>query len=921
MLTAGWKWRSVSVLAAILWCGALPLHAATIYVGEGDNLQAALNAAQPGDTILLGQGVEFVGTFVLPVKAGSDWITLRSATPDAVLPAAGVRIHPAHGPLLARLRSSTIDTPALRTAPGAHHWDLRYLEFTANPSATGEILQLGDGSSAQNAPEMVPHHIVVRHVYVHGDPAIGQKRCIALNAADVTISDSYVSDCKSTTQDSQAIAGWNGPGPFTIENNYLEAAGENVMFGGSDPAIADLVPTNITVRGNHFSRPMAWRNPIIPTPQGVTAAAEAGGSLPAGTYGYRVVARRLVGGTTIGRSTASTEVTAAATGDTGNAVRIRWDAVPGATEYLVYGRTPGVETIFWKVTTTEFVDTGAAGSSGNVPTTAGTVWMVKNLFELKNARHVVVAGNIFENHWKESQPGYSIVLTPRNSGGSCPWCIVEDVTFQYNLLTNVAGGFNVLGYDSPGVTRQTNNLTFVHNEARMSTSLGGTAWFLQLGDEPRDVKVCQNTVDSNGTTVVYVYGGTSADPREVYGFVYAGNAARHNNYGINGAFFSFGLQILNMFYPGYKWEKVYLAGASASRYPPGTLNVTPFEDQFVDAAAGDYTVRTGSVLQGAAPTTPNLCGDNPDVLPYPDLGADHATLMARIAGVRVDPPVNVPTPPAAALTVACTYLECAFSDQSTAGSAALAERRWSFGDGSESTDGSGTHTYAAAGTYRIRLIVWDADGLSDSQTTTVSVRPPNVAPTASFGAACVDLVCTFTDTSSDSDGQIAAWAWTFGTAGTSSEAAPTFRFPAPGTYQVTLTVTDNEGATGTTTAAVNVTAVLHVAFMDAAISSGRNSKNGSWQVSAIVEAHGADERTIAGATITATWTGLSSKTLTCVTGTDGRCRIDTGTLGASRASATLTVLSLSAPLSVNQFPANHDAAGNPTGMSVTYIKP
>jgi hypothetical protein len=57
--------------------------------------------------------------------------------------------------------------------------------------------------------EQVPHRFVLNHVYVHGDPFIGQKRCIALNAADVTISDSYVSDCKSATQDSQAIGGWN----------------------------------------------------------------------------------------------------------------------------------------------------------------------------------------------------------------------------------------------------------------------------------------------------------------------------------------------------------------------------------------------------------------------------------------------------------------------------------------------------------------------------------------------------------------------------------------------------------------------------------------------------------------------------------------------------------------------------------------
>ncbi|HEU4889899.1 MAG TPA: PKD domain-containing protein, partial [Vicinamibacterales bacterium] len=735
--------RSVRLLAAVLWLGAIPIEAATIYVGEGDSLQAALDAAQPGDTVVLAQGVEFVGTFVLPVKGGADWITVRSSVPDAMLPGPGVRIHPAHAPLLARLRSSMPDTPALRTAPGAHHWDIRYLEFAANPSGTGDVIQLGDGSSAQFSPEQVPHHIVLNHVYVHGDRFIGQKRCIALNAADVTISDSYVSDCKSATQDSQAICGWNGPGPFTIENNYLEAAGENVMFGGSDPSIADLVPSNITFRGNHVSRPMSWRDPIVPTPGGVSAAVEADGLLPPGIYAYRIVARHVVGNGTIARSTASAEVTADATRPD-NSVRIHWDPVPGATEYLVYGRTAGAETTFWKVTTTEFVDTGEAGSPGAVPTTAGTRWVVKNLFELKAGRNVVVESNIFENNWPNGQNGYAVVLTPRNSGG-CPWCVVEDVSFRYNLVRNTASGFNLLGYDNSGVTKQTNNIRIAHNVMVLSTTLGGQGWFVQMGDEPRDVKLCHNTIDSNGTTVVYVYGGTATDPREVLGFEYAGNAARHNNYGMNGGFFTFGNAILNAWYPGYKWEANYLAGASASKYPAGTLVISPFENQFVDTAAGDYTVRAGSPLQGAGPTTAGLCGGDADIVPHPDIGADHGTLTARVASVRAAAPASVPTPPTAAVSVTCTYLDCVFSDQSAEGSAAPARRSWRFGDGTESTDAAGTHTYGAAGTYTIRLIVWDANDLSDTQTTTVKVRAPNVAPTASFRASCVDLVCTFTD--------------------------------------------------------------------------------------------------------------------------------------------------------------------------------
>ena len=100
-------------------------------------------------------------------------------------------------------------------------------------AGSGDLIQIGDGSSAQNSLALVPHHIVLNHVYVHGDRYVGQKRGIALNAASVTISDSYIAECKGIGQDTQAIGGWNGPGPYTIENNYLEAAGENVMFGGA----------------------------------------------------------------------------------------------------------------------------------------------------------------------------------------------------------------------------------------------------------------------------------------------------------------------------------------------------------------------------------------------------------------------------------------------------------------------------------------------------------------------------------------------------------------------------------------------------------------------------------------------------------------------------------------------------------------
>jgi subtilisin family serine protease len=84
--------------------------------------------------------------------------------------------------------------------------------------------------------------------------------------------------------------------------------------------------------------------------------------------------------------------------------------------------------------------------------------------------------------------------------------------------------------------------------------------------------------------------------------------------------------------------------------------------------------------------------------------------------------------------------------------------------------------------------------------------PPNAAPAASFTHSCTDLSCSFTDTSTDSDGSIAAWSWTFGNGATSPLRNPAVVYGAAGTYTVSLTVTDDKGATGTTSKTVTVTA-------------------------------------------------------------------------------------------------------------------
>jgi hypothetical protein len=230
-----------------------PGSAATVRVAEGGNLQLALTNARPGDVIELASGATFTGNFTLPRKDDtSGVIVVRTGLAGGT--AVG-RVTPALAAAFAKLRSPN-GQPALQTAPGSHHWRLEFLEVIG--SGSGDLVALGDGSSAQNAAAAAPHDLVIDRCYIHGDTR-GVKRCVALNSASTVISNSYISDCRAAGEDAQAIAGWNGPGPFSIANNYLEGAGENVLFGGADPAIRDLVPTDITIRGNLIAKPTSWR--------------------------------------------------------------------------------------------------------------------------------------------------------------------------------------------------------------------------------------------------------------------------------------------------------------------------------------------------------------------------------------------------------------------------------------------------------------------------------------------------------------------------------------------------------------------------------------------------------------------------------------------------------------------------------------
>ena len=135
-------------------------------------------------------------------------------------------------------------------------------------------------------------------------------------------------------------------------------------------------------------------------------------------------------------------------------------------------------------------------------------WQVKNLFELKNARRVLVEGNLMEYVWREAQVGYAILLTPRNQDGKAPWAAVEDVTIRRNVVRHAGGALSITGEDSnfpSGSTRRVkvaDNLFYDID----ATGWGGSGAFLLIGDGPSDIAIEHNTVSQSGN-IILAFGG------------------------------------------------------------------------------------------------------------------------------------------------------------------------------------------------------------------------------------------------------------------------------------------------------------------------------------------------------------------------------------------------------------------------------
>lgn len=228
----------------------------SIRVAAGDNaaLQAALNAAVGGDEVVLPANGEFVGNFILPKHSGTSAVTVRG---EGLTTALGVRLTPATAASLPRVITNSVDA-AFQTADGASNWHLIGLSVSLRAGTIDNYGIVRLGSGAETALAQLPNDIVLDRVMISGGETGNTSRCVGFNGNALAVVNSWLADCHAKGRDAQGIGGWTGLGPFLIENNHIEGSGQNIMFGGADPRIANVTPSDITIRGNHLFKPMSW---------------------------------------------------------------------------------------------------------------------------------------------------------------------------------------------------------------------------------------------------------------------------------------------------------------------------------------------------------------------------------------------------------------------------------------------------------------------------------------------------------------------------------------------------------------------------------------------------------------------------------------------------------------------------------------
>ena len=228
-------------------------------------LSSALTSAVPGDLIVLDAGTVYSGYFMLPAKSNPNkkWIYIESSA-YASLPAPGTRVSPANAANMPKIVTPGA-TNAVRLQDGANYWRFVGVEIYSNsnykPAGYTPGINFGYALvDKYNYPgtSNIPDHIFFDRCYLHGDATHDLQEGISANFTNFALVDSYISEIHAKSIDTQAVVSYVTPGPIKLVNNHLEAAGENVMFGGSGNGAFGFVPSDIEVRNNYLYKPLSW---------------------------------------------------------------------------------------------------------------------------------------------------------------------------------------------------------------------------------------------------------------------------------------------------------------------------------------------------------------------------------------------------------------------------------------------------------------------------------------------------------------------------------------------------------------------------------------------------------------------------------------------------------------------------------------
>jgi hypothetical protein len=265
---------------------ATPSPGKVVAVGNGESVNRAIARANCGDIVELQAGAAYSEFVSIPAKSCDDqhWITIRTSSYH-LLPPEGVRITPCYaGVATLPGRSYSCSSPqnlmpkivviasgaGMEFAPGANHYRFIGIEFTRRPGIGIVYGLVGFRNGTQK--------IIFDQCWFHGDDdSNGDETKVGVNLGLsylVGVVDSYFNDfyCVAeigTCTDAVAIGGGVGLtsgdwGAYKIVNNFLEAAGENILFGGGE---ATITPQDIEIRRNLFFKPFTWM-PSSPTYDG-----------------------------------------------------------------------------------------------------------------------------------------------------------------------------------------------------------------------------------------------------------------------------------------------------------------------------------------------------------------------------------------------------------------------------------------------------------------------------------------------------------------------------------------------------------------------------------------------------------------------------------------------------------------------------